>query len=264
MDRRDRLIEAGLALARELSSEAVLQRIVELGVEVTGARYGALGVLEPGKRHLGRFITVGLTPEEEAAIGDPPKGHGLLGALIEDARPMRVDRMGDDPRSVGFPPNHPPMTSMLGAPIVARGAVVGNLYLTDKRGAAAFDAEDEAAVVVLAAQAAVAIENARLYEEARTRARRLEAVREIALGILGGADVEETLRTITLRAASLVDAERAKVVLGETPPTDGEGPALVVPLGSGEGATGGSAQFPPPHQTPSPPPNKETPTPPPP
>ena len=233
MDRRDRLIEAGLVLARELSPEAVLRRIVELGVELTGARFGALGVLDARGDRLARFITVGLTAQEESAIGDPPVGRGLLGALIDDARPMRVGRIADDPRSAGFPPNHPPMTSMLGAPIVSRGTVLGNIYLTDKRDGVAFDAEDEAAVVVLATQAAIAIENARLFEAANSRAQRLEAVREVALGILGGADVEETLRTLTHRAAALVDADRAEVVLDDAAPSPGDGPLLVVPLASG-------------------------------
>ena len=169
-----RLIEAGMALASERSLEVVLQRIVELAVELTNARYGALGVLTPDSRSIEEFITVGITPEQRAAIGDPPTGHGLLGALIREARPLRIPDISADPRSVGFPPNHPPMRSLLGAPVTGRGRVFGNIYLTDKQGADAFDEEDERVLVVLAAQAAVAVENARLAEESERRGRELQ------------------------------------------------------------------------------------------
>ncbi|MFN8233862.1 MAG: GAF domain-containing sensor histidine kinase [Actinomycetota bacterium] len=176
-----RLIEAGMALAAELSLDAVLRRIIELAAELTDATYGALGVLAPDGRSIEEFVTVGITDEERAAIGDPPVGHGLLGALITDARPLRIADISADPRSVGFPPNHPRMRSLLGAPVAGRGRVFGNIYLTDKRGADAFDDEDERILVVLATQAAVAVENARLYDEAELAAvglRRLEVMDE--------------------------------------------------------------------------------------
>lgn len=169
-----RLIEAGMALASELALDAVLQRIVELAVELTGARYGALGVLTPDGRSIQEFITVGISPEERAALGDPPVGHGLLGALTREAHPIRIPDIAADPRSVGFPPNHPPMTSLLGARIIGRGNVFGNLYLTDKQGAEMFDEEDERVLVVLATQAAIAVENARLYDETERRGRELQ------------------------------------------------------------------------------------------
>jgi signal transduction histidine kinase len=169
-----RLIEAGMALASELSLDAVLLRIVELAVDLTGARYGALGVLTPDGRSIEEFITVGITAEERAALGDPPTGHGLLGALIREARPLRIPDIGADPRSVGFPKNHPPMKSLLGAPITGRGKVFGNIYLTDKQDAEAFDEEDERVLVVLATQAAVAVENARLYDETERSGRELQ------------------------------------------------------------------------------------------
>jgi signal transduction histidine kinase len=169
-----RLIEAGMTLASELSLDAVLLRIVELAVDLTGARYGALGVLTPDGRSIEEFITVGITAEERAALGDPPTGHGLLGALIREARPLRIPNIGADPRSVGFPPNHPPMKSLLGAPITGRGKVFGNIYLTDKQDAEAFDEEDERVLVVLATQAAVAVENARLYDETERSGRELQ------------------------------------------------------------------------------------------
>jgi signal transduction histidine kinase len=168
------LIEAGMILASELSLDAVLQRIVELAVEITDAHYGALGVLTPDGRAIEEFITVGVTLEERAAIGDPPVGHGVLGLLIEEVGPLRLPDIGADPRSVGFPPNHPPMRSFLGAPVVARGRVFGNIYLTEKRDAPEFTREDEAALIVLATQAGVAVENARLYVETQRQHRELE------------------------------------------------------------------------------------------
>ena len=174
------LIESGLALAAEIEIDAVLERIVELGTTITGARYGALGVLGDDRR-IERFITVGVTPEERAAIGHLPVGLGILGLLIDDARPIRIDDLMSDPRSTGFPAHHPPMHSFLGAPVTARGTVFGNLYLTEKQGAEAFDAEDQRAIEVLATQAGVAIEIARLYEEMAVAERelsRLEVLEE--------------------------------------------------------------------------------------
>lgn len=179
-DRTELLIQAGLALTSELSLDAVLQRIVELGVDMTGARYAAIGVLGEDGR-IEEFITEGVTPEERAAIGDPPTGHGLLGLLITDGRPLLIDDIASDPRSVGFPPHHPPMHSLLGAPVMARGRIFGNIYLTDKQGAPAFTEEDQRALEVLATQAGVAVENARLYEEtqrAQSELRRLEVLDE--------------------------------------------------------------------------------------
>jgi signal transduction histidine kinase len=174
-DTRDRrLIEAGMILASELSLDAVLQRIVELAVDLTGARYGALGVLTLDGQVIEGFITVGITPEERAALGDPPTGHGLLGVLITEARPLRIPEISADPRSVGFPANHPLMKSLLGAPIMGRGMVFGNIYLTDKQDAETFDDDDERVLVVLATQAAIAVENARLYEETERKSRELQ------------------------------------------------------------------------------------------
>lgn len=238
MDRRDRLIETGLDLARERSPEAVLRRIVELGVELTDATYGALGVLEPGAKRLSRFITVGADPEVVAAIGEPPVGHGLLGVLIDQPEPLRVGVIGAHERSVGFPPNHPPMTTMLGAPIVAHGVVLGDLYLTDKRSGVPFTDEDEAAVVILATQAAIAIENARLHESARGRTRLLEAFRTIAIAILDGADPEATLEQIASHAAALVGATHAVVTADGTEAATAEGPSIAASLRSGDAAFG--------------------------
>ncbi|WP_138760708.1 GAF domain-containing protein [Modestobacter altitudinis] len=167
--RRDEgLIAAGLALASELSLPAVLTKIVALACDVADARYGAVGVLGQDG-HLEDFITHGLTEEQRAAIGPLPIGRGILGALISDAHQMRLASIQDDSRSVGFPPHHPPMTSFLGVPINVRGRTYGNLYLTEKRSRSEFTDDDERAVVTLAAQAGVAIENARLFAEAQQR-----------------------------------------------------------------------------------------------
>lgn len=227
MDRRDQLIRSGLALAAELTLPAVLQRIVDLAVDISDARYGALGVLGPDGR-LTEFVTHGVTDEEREAIGDPPEGRGLLGVLIRETRPLRVADISGDPRYVGFPPNHPVMRSFLGVPIVVRGNVFGDIYLTDKQGAPEFTAEDEEALLVLAAQAGVAIENARLYEETKRRERWLDAVREIATAILSGTETDEALRLVARRARELVGADLATVAI-----PDDTGAHLVLKVADG-------------------------------
>jgi two-component system, NarL family, sensor histidine kinase DevS len=175
------LIEAGLALASELDLDSVLQRIVEIAAELADARYCALSVLDASGTRIERFITHGVSDEERAAIGDLPVGHGILGLLIEERRAIRLADISSDPRSYGFPPNHPAMHSLLGAPVVALGKVFGNIYLTEKQGADLFTQDDEEALIALASHAGVAIDNARLYEAA-TRAeqelRRMEMVEE--------------------------------------------------------------------------------------
>src|SRR5438552_12614527 len=128
------LLDAGIALSSELSLDALLQKLVEAAAELTQARYAALGVIDRSGEALERFITHGLTAEERVAIGDPPHGRGILGVLIREATPLRLRRLGDDPRSVGFPLNHPPMQTFLGVPVLLRGVAYGNLYLTDKEG----------------------------------------------------------------------------------------------------------------------------------
>jgi signal transduction histidine kinase len=211
-ERYERLLETGLALAAELSLPAALQRIVELAAELTGARYGALGVL--GRDGvITEFITTGVSDTERAAIGHIPVGRGILGVLIDDARPLRLHDIAEDPRSVGFPANHPPMQSFLGAPVTARRHVYGNLYMTEKRDGEDFDADDERALILLATQAGVAIENAQLYEEAQDRARRLEAVRAITTAILAGTDSGEILDLIVAHARELVGADLATLAL---------------------------------------------------
>jgi signal transduction histidine kinase len=230
-DRLARLLDTGMALASELSLPTLLQRIVELAADITGARYGALGVLGGGG-DLVDFLTTGVTDAERAAIGPLPKGRGLLGAIIHDARPLRLDDLARDARSAGFPANHPPMRTFLGAPVRARGQVFGNLYLTEKQDGPAFTAEDEEALVTLATQAGIAISNARLYEEARVRERWLQAVRETSGAILAGAAVEEVLRLVARWARELADADLATVV---SPGDSGGEMRVVVAEGAGAG-----------------------------
>ena len=210
--RHDALIEAGLALASERSLPVVLQRIVELACQVSGARYGALGML--GRDGLiEEFVTHGISQAQRERIGALPVGKGILGVLISDAEPLRLTRIQDDPRSVGFPPNHPPMTSFLGVPVSVRGTVYGNLYLTEKQGAEAFTEDDEDAVGILATQAGVAIENARLNRESAARQRRLEAVNEVTQAIMGGHESRDVLRLIARRARELAGADLATVAI---------------------------------------------------
>jgi signal transduction histidine kinase len=229
-DRRDLLLEAGLALSSERSLPAILQRIVELATRLTGARYGAIGVLGPGGG-ISQFVYTGITPEQRAAIGDLPVGKGILGALIQDARPLRLRELSRDPRSVGFPPHHPPMRSFLGAPVMARGQVFGNIYLTEKRGAGGFDADDERALVILAAQAGVAVENARLNQELEARVQRLDALQAIGGAILRGEDSDVVIGLVARQARSLLRADLASVAV---PTADRVG--LVVRAAEGTGA----------------------------
>lgn len=159
---RRALVEAGLALGSALSLAHVLQILVDVSRELVGARYAALGVINTEGSGLSDFITSGMSSEVRARIGDPPTGKGILGLLIREARPLRLRDLRDHPASAGVPPNHPPMGSFMGVPVVAQGRVFGNLYVTEKIGAAEFSEDDLALLEVLATQAAVGIENARL------------------------------------------------------------------------------------------------------
>ena len=158
------LVKAGMILSARLSLTVVLQRIANMACKVVNARYGALGVLD-GKGGLSQFITAGIDENAKRAIGPLPVGKGILGVLVHEAKPLRLKDLTTDPRARGFPPNHPPMKSFLGVPVVSKGKVFGNLYLTEKQGAEEFSEKDKDLVITLAAQAAIAIENASLYEE---------------------------------------------------------------------------------------------------
>jgi len=230
IDRFRALVDAGVALASELSLDAVLQKIAEAAAELTGARYAALGVLDPGGRDLERFIVTGLDDAAQEAIGHLPRGRGVLGALIEDARPLRLDDLSADPRSVGFPEHHPPMKTFLGVPILLRGVVYGNLYLTEKNGGEPFTQADEELVVLLSSQAAVAIENARLYEAATRWLKQLESLNEIANALVSEVDLTRTLDLVAARLRELV---QARLVLIALPAQDGD---LVVRATDGVGA----------------------------
>jgi signal transduction histidine kinase len=158
-----RLLDAVLTVGSDLDLPSMLLRIVESAVDLVDAQYGALGVLDETHTRLAQFITVGIGESTRRAIGDLPEGHGILGLLIVDAKPLRLPDLKEHPDSYGFPPHHPPMRSFLGVPIRLRDEVFGNLYLTDKTTADVFTDVDEELVVGLAAAAGVAIENARLH-----------------------------------------------------------------------------------------------------
>jgi signal transduction histidine kinase len=207
------LVETGVAITSELSLDALLQRLVESASELTRARYAALGVIGPSGAELERFLTTGLDEETEAAIGDFPRGRGILGVLIRDAIPLRLHNITDDPRSVGFPPHHPPMRSFLGVPIHLRGVAYGNLYLTEKAGGEDFSEEDEEIVELLASQAAVAIENARLYEAATGWSKQLESLNEVGNALATETDLDRLLDLVVRRLRELLDARLVTVLL---------------------------------------------------
>jgi signal transduction histidine kinase len=175
-ERLEQLVGVGTLLATELSLEGVLQRVVEVAARLIGAKYAAIGVLGPDGRLLESFTTYGLTQEERDRIGPLPRGHGILGLVIREARVIRLPDLTRHPDSYGFPPGHPPMHSFLGVPIVGRRGTFGNLYLTEKVGQEEFSDDDERVARLLAAQTAAAVENARLHEES---ARLLEEVQQL-------------------------------------------------------------------------------------
>jgi signal transduction histidine kinase len=175
------LVEAGMVLAKELSLESVLRKIAELACKVLGAKYGAVGVLNEDGQGLSQFITVGIDEETKAKIGPLPVGKGILGLLVREAKLVRLKDLTSDPHAHGFPSHHPPMRSFLGVPIVSKGKVFGNLYLTEKQGAEEFSKDDEALAVTLAAQAAIAVENASLYEEVRRSYEQLRRSQDLLL-----------------------------------------------------------------------------------
>jgi signal transduction histidine kinase len=211
-DRLRVLVDAGISLSSELSLDALLERIVGTAAELTGARYAALGVIDRAGQGLERFYTTGIDPTTHAAIGELPRGRGILGVLIRDPSPLRLHDLADDPRSTGFPPNHPPMRTFLGVPIVLRGVAYGNLYLTEKAGGD-FTDEDEELTQLLAAQAAVAIENARLYESSTRWLRQLETLNEIGAALASEVELEPLLALVARRTQELVGAQRVLIAL---------------------------------------------------
>ncbi len=253
-DRLTRLIEVGRGLMSELDLETLLQRILEVARELTGARYAALGILDARREELERFLTLGIEEGERRTIGDLPRGRGVLGELISHPHPLRLADVELHPRSYGFPIGHPEMHTFLGVPILIRGAAWGNLYLTEKAGHEEFSEGDERALVVLADWAAIAIENARLYHDVRERrdeleraVRTLEATGEITRAVGGELQLDRILELIVKRGRALMEARAMLIALrdGETlhvVATAGQVPPevrdIVAPI---EGSLGGEA-----------------------
>ena len=226
------LLRANHLVTGDLSLSTVLRRIVEAARELAGARYAALGVVAP-TGGLAEFVHSGMPPEAVARIGHLPEGKGLLGALLDDPRSIRLRRIAEDERSCGFPPGHPPMESFLGVPVRVRDEIFGNLYLAESlRGA--FSPEDEELITALAATAGVAIANARLYESARTRGEWLQASAAVTRQLLSAEpDDADPLHTIAERSRDIADADLVTVLL----PAERDGtPGLTIEVSVGEGA----------------------------
>jgi signal transduction histidine kinase len=211
-DRVHGLLEAIVSIGSDLDLETVLRSIIEAATTLVDARYGALGVIGEEDR-LTQFITTGVTQEQIDALEHWPHGLGILGLLIKDPRPIRLADLSAHPESYGFPANHPPMRRFLGVPIRVRDEVFGNLYLTEKAGGEEFDDDDESVVSALATAAGVAIENARLYQEATRRERWLQASAEVSTALLSGTDPGEVLDLVARRAREICDADLATVAL---------------------------------------------------
>ncbi|OSC76159.1 histidine kinase [Streptomyces sp. BF-3] len=205
-DRLNGLLDAVMSVGRDLALPQVLRDIVEAAVSLVDAEYGALGVVGSDQK-LAEFLPTGIDGETWRQIGGLPTGHGILGELIRHPEPLRLSELSDNPASAGFPPHHPPMHSFLGVPIRVRDEVFGNLYLTEKRGASDFDAEDEAVVSTLAVAAGIAIENARLYEERRIRERWLAASSDLTRALLSGEDETEVLEEMLAQAVDITGAD---------------------------------------------------------
>jgi signal transduction histidine kinase len=223
------LLDAVVAIGTDLDLRSTLERIVVAACRLANARYGALGVVGPD-RTLVEFITHGLTSEEHRAIGDLPRGHGVLGLLIQDPRPIRLPDITQHPQAYGFPANHPPMRTFLGVPIRIRDQVFGNLYLAEKDGGGQFTDDDEEIVSALATAAGAAIDNARLYAQMRRRQRWLEAAAEITEVLLGEVQRTAALSLVAARAREVAEAELALVLL-----YDEEADQLAVEVADGSG-----------------------------
>jgi signal transduction histidine kinase len=233
------LLDAVMAVSADLELADVLTRIVRSACELVDAKYGALGVLGADGEHLMEFVTRGLTKEEHEAIGDLPRGHGVLGLLIREPRPRRLRDIAGHPDSYGFPPNHPPMHSFLGAPVRIRDEVFGNLYLTEKQGGADFTADDESILVALAAAAGIAIDNARLYERSRSQRRWLETTGEVTQLLLEGRDERSAMGFLATRTRALSQAQLAMVAL-----YDDDGDLVIRAVQRGEASEADTAPHP--------------------
>lgn len=231
-ERMEGLLSAVVSLAEEPTLEAVLQRIVDSACRLLDAEYGAVGVIGDGPE-LSRFITVGVDDALAKLIGPLPTGHGVLGLLIRDPKPLRLPDLNRHPDSYGFPPHHPPMTTFLGVPILARGIIFGNLYLTEKRGGREFTADDESLAIALAIAAGAAIENAKLFDEAQQRSAWLEACADVTAQLMAddGSDPQRGIELVAARALAVSGSLIALVVV--LSPPDGGG---FVTAAEGQGA----------------------------
>lgn len=232
-ERLSALLDAVMAVTADLELADVLTRIVHSACELVNAKYGALGVLGPDREHLVEFVTQGIPKREREAIGEPPRGHGVLGLLIHEARPRRLADLATHPDSYGFPPNHPPMHSFLGTPIRIRDEVFGNLYLTEKQGAAEFTSDDEAILVALAAAAGIAIDNARQYEVSRQQRQWLATIGAVTQLFLEGRDERSAMHFLAESTLELSEAQLTMVAL-----YDDDGDLVVRAVQSGEAQTG--------------------------
>lgn len=228
-----RLLDVGRVLMTELDQEAVLRHVLEAACEMTEARYAAVGILNAQRTSLERFLSFGVDEQTQLQIGDPPVGRGVLGVLIDEPRALRLEDVSRHPRSYGFPAGHPVMRTFLGVPLLIRGDAWGNLYLAEKRDGRRFSAEDECAAGVLADWAAIAIENARVYEiserrrtELEAAVRGLQATRDVAIAIGSDLSIEHALELIVKRGRALVGARSVVIMLRD-------GPDLVVSAGAG-------------------------------
>lgn len=236
-DRLDGLLDAMLVVTSGLELDATLRTIVHTAIELVDARYGALGVR--GHDHeLVEFIYEGIDEATRERIGNLPDGRGVLGVLIDEPKPIRLDNISDHAASVGFPPNHPPMRTFLGVPIRIRDEVFGNLYLTEKAGGQPFSEDDEVLVQALAAAAGIAIDNARLYEKSKARQSWIEATRDIGTELLSGTDPATVFRLVADEARNLSGAESTLVAVPDdpdAPPEDTDELIVVATAGAGPG-----------------------------
>jgi two-component system, NarL family, sensor histidine kinase DevS len=233
-DRLDGLVEAMLVVTSGLELDATLRRIVDTAIQLVDARYGALGVRGHG-HDLVEFVYQGIDDDTRALIGHLPQGRGVLGVLIDDPQPIRLDNIQQHPASVGFPPNHPPMRTFLGVPVKIRDEVFGNLYLTEKANGQPFSEDDEVLVQALAAAAGIAIANARLYAQSRARQAWIEAARDIATEMLSGADPATVFALVAEKALKLADATATMVAIPvEADPLASDAAELVITETSGE------------------------------
>src|SRR5689334_24086639 len=233
-DRLDGLVEAMLVVTSGLELDETLRTIVHTAIELVDARYGALGVR--GRDHeLVEFIYEGIDEAMRERIGHLPEGRGVLGVLIDEPKPIRLDNISDHAASVGFPANHPPMRTFLGVPVRIRDEVFGNLYLTEKSGGQQFSEDDEVLVQALAAAAGIAIENARLYEQSKTRQSWIEATRDIGTALLSGTDPDKVFRLIADESRLLSGADLTLVAVPDDPEVaSAEVERLVVAAASGD------------------------------